>query len=533
MEPVFVAVGDFNGDGKADLAVSNGGSNCVSILLGNGDGTFQQAKSYATEMGPASVSVGDFNGDGKADLAVVNWGSNTVSILLGNGDGTFRPQRAVGVGRAPNSVAAADLNGDGKLDLAVTSAPTLQSNGSSAVTILLGKGDGTFQPGVNYGPGGYAVAIADFNADGKPDVAVAAYAMTILLGQGNGIFERPVSYPVESFPNSVAAGDFNGDGKPDLAVPNYFSNSISILINRGNGAFQDRVNYPVLPQPVSVAVGDFDGDGKPDLAVVYNNQSNAVSILTGNGNGTFQPMVNYPVGGGPGEGGGGQTVAVGDFNADGKLDLAVVNWGGTVSILLGNGDGTFKTQVAYSAGEFPASLAVADFNGDGIPDLAIFNANIYNGYLSVLPGNGDGTFGAPISSYLNVSNAFFIGVADFNGDGKLDLAAGSNIYLGNGDGTFRLGSYLGSGRASATGDFDGDGNQDVALDGGAGVSIFLGNGAGAFSLPVSFLTANTNFLAGDAPTFLAVADFNGDGKPDLAVANAGSDNVAVLTNTTN
>jgi hypothetical protein len=528
MEPVFVAVGDFNGDGKADLAVSNGGSNSVSILQGNGDGTFRQAKSYATEVGPAAVSVGDFNGDGKADLAVVNWGSNTVSILLGNGDGSFRPQTAFGAGRAPNAVAVADLNGDGKLDLAVTSAPTQLSSGSSVVTILLGKGDGTFQPSVNYAPGGFAVAIADFNGDGKPDLAVAAFAMTILLGRGNGIFERPVSYSVSSFPNSVAAGDFDGDGKPDLAIPNYFSNDVSILLNKGNGAFQPRVNYPVLVHPVAAAVGDFNGDGRPDLAVVYNNESNAVSILLGNGNGTFRPMVNYTVGGGPGGGGGGQTVAVSDFNGDGKLDLAVVNWGGSISILLGNGDGTFQPQSQYTAGEYPGSLAVADVNGDGKSDLVVYNSTLSNPYFSVLPGHGDGTFGAPILSPVNPDGAFFIGVTDFNGDGVPDLAAGTSIYLGQGDGTFIQGSYLSSGRVSAIGDFDGDGNQDVALAGGEGVSIFLGNGKGTFAVPMSFLTANTNFLS--APTFLTVADFNGDGKPDLAVANAGSNDVAVLTN---
>jgi hypothetical protein len=179
-----VAVGDFNGDGKPDLAVANWNSNSVSVLLGNGDGSFQAAQDFGAGISPESVAVGDFNGDGKPDLAVANFGSATVSVLLGNGDGSFRPAQDFVVGRGAYSVAVGDFNGDGKPDLAVA------NFWSTNVSVLLGNGDGSFQAAQNFGTGGYG-----------------------------------------SFPASVAVGDFNGDGKPDLAVANYYSNNVSVLIN--------------------------------------------------------------------------------------------------------------------------------------------------------------------------------------------------------------------------------------------------------------------------------------------------------------
>ena len=314
--PDSAAVGDFNGDGKMDLAVANEGSDNVSILLGNGDGTFQAAVNYGAGTDPDSVAVGDFRGDGKLDLVVANYYSNNVSVLLGNGDGTFQAAVNYGVS-APTSVAVGDFNGDGKLDLAV-------ANVFSEVSVLLGNGDGTFQAAVNYGAG--------------------------------------------AEPAWVAVGDFNGDGKLDLAVANVDSNNVSILLGNGDGTFKAAVNYGVGTEPVSVAVGDFNGDGKLDLAVA--NYGSNVSVLLGNGDSTFQAAVNYGAGAEP------ACVAVGDFNGDGKLDLAVANVAtGNVSVLLGNGDGTFQAAVNYGAG-IGESVAVGDFNGDGRLDLASPSADV-------------------------------------------------------------------------------------------------------------------------------------------------------------
>jgi hypothetical protein len=343
--------------------------------------------------GPFSVSVGDFNGDGKLDVAVANLcGSDptcnspgSVSILLGNGDGTFTPQPAVPVGQFPESVAVGDFNGDGSLDLAVVNST------NSTLSILLGSGDGTFtpEPAVSVGPFPQSAAVADFNGDGKLDLAVANYGgstVSILLGNGDGTFTPPAAVSVGESPTSVVVGDFNGDGKLDLAVANCGTNIftflscspgyVAILLGNGDGTFTLQPEVSVGQSPTSVVVGDFNGDGKLDVAVGADN--NTVSVLLGNGDGTFTTQPAMSVGASP------ISVAVGDFNGDGKLDLAVANGGGnTVSILLGNGDGTFTPQPAASVGLYPYSLAVGDFNGDGRLDVVTANDNT-PGTVSIL-----------------------------------------------------------------------------------------------------------------------------------------------------
>jgi hypothetical protein len=281
--PLWIAVGDFNGDGNPDLVASNLLSNSVSILLGNGDGTFQKGGSFATQKEPLTVAVADFNSDGNADLAVVSSMSGTFSILLGNGDGTFQPQVAYHVAEGgdedPYFLAVADFNGDGKPDLAVA------VGGQGQTSMLLGRGDGTFQPAMNYAPGGYTLAVADFNGDGIADLATGTFALTILFGKGDGVVDQPVSYGALKSPTLVAVGDFDQDGNLDIAVTDGASGAVSILLNNGGG-FLPQVSYAVLHDPVAVAVGDFNGDGNPDLAVA-NAGSNAVSLLLGNGDGTF------------------------------------------------------------------------------------------------------------------------------------------------------------------------------------------------------------------------------------------------------
>jgi len=348
--PDSVAVADFNGDGEPDLAVALTNWNVVVLLQGNGDGSFQSpsAYQYPVVSHPVAVAVGDFNGDGNADLAVANSGYAEVSVLLGNGDATFQAQKTYydggseGPGGDPTSVAVGDFNGDGNADLAVANV-----YGVDDVSVLLGNGDGTFQDQRAFagGTGAMSVAVGDFNGDGTPDLAVADFTggVSVLLGTGDGAFQSAVSYPVGSIPVSVAVGDFNGDGKLDLATANSGSSSVpgttvSVLLNSGDGSgtFQTQVGYPVGSSPRSVAVGDFNGDGKPDLAVANDGSSSVpgatVSVLlnSGDGSGTFQTQVGYPVGSSP------RSVAVGDFDGDGKLDLATANSGSSnVSVLLG------------------------------------------------------------------------------------------------------------------------------------------------------------------------------------------------------
>jgi hypothetical protein len=285
--PYGLAIADFNQDSRPDLAVAATGSNAVSILLGNGDGTFQPQQEYPTANYDLGIAVGDFTGNGVPDLVTSNFGyvSNSISVLLGTGAGAFQPHVDYAAGSLPESTVSADFNGDGKLDLAVASY-------ESGVSILLGNGDGTFQPAVSYATGAYPlwIAAADFNQDGKQDLVVpnsGANTVSILLGNGDGTFQPHVDYPVGIDPNAVAVGDFNGDGKPDLAVSNAACGflvstcprgTVSILLGNGDGTFQPSVQYLVGLSPVGLAAADLNGDGAADVAVA-NTYSNSVSVL--------------------------------------------------------------------------------------------------------------------------------------------------------------------------------------------------------------------------------------------------------------
>ena len=330
---------------------------------------FREQVEYPTGQVPGSVVVADFNGDGKPDLANISSGDNTVSVLLGNGDGTFQPHVDYATGDYPVWEAVSDFNGDGKPDLAVA------NDLGNTVSVLLGNGDGTFQPHMDYATGDYAVAVAagDFNGDGKSDLAVANAgdnSVSVLLGNGDGIFQPYADYPTGNSPQSVAVGDFNGDGKPDLAVANLNEGTLSVLLGNGDGTFQAHVDYPTgVPSRFVVTVGDFNGDGKLDLVSATRSPSE-IHVLLGNGDGTFQPYVDYATGEGAG------SVAVGDVNGDGWPDLAGTNlYDNTVSVLLGNGDGTFQPHMDYATGNYPDCVAVGDFNNDGKPDLAVTNFN--------------------------------------------------------------------------------------------------------------------------------------------------------------
>ncbi|MGD0796811.1 MAG: FG-GAP-like repeat-containing protein [Acidobacteriaceae bacterium] len=365
------------------------------------------SQSPGTGSDPYSIATGDFNRDGIPDLAIANDNSNTLTILMGKGDGTFTTSAvSPATGSGPISIAVGDFNGDGIPDLAVASFY------SNTVTILLGNGDGTFTQSANPPTGSYPISIAvgDFNADGIPDLAVVnedSNTVTILLGNGDGTFASAASPATGSNPKSVAVGDFNGDGIPDLAVANELGYTVTILLGNGDGTFAPAASPATGSDPTSVAVGDFNGDGKADLAVA--NVYSSMTILLGNGDGTFTEAASPSAGNEP------LSVVVGDFNGDGKVDLAVSNfYSNNVTVLLGNGDGTFTPGASPATGSYPAGIVAADLNGDGIPDLAVANSG--SNTATVLTTKLTQTATATASGISPVGNGSHLVEASYPGD---------------------------------------------------------------------------------------------------------------------
>jgi hypothetical protein len=552
-DPTALVAGDFNGDGIPDLAVVNSGEGTVSVLLGNGDGTFRTVDDangnivppISVGKDPDAVVAADFDGDRHLDLAVANRLANTVSIFLGNGDGTFRKAGDLSVDKFPNALVAGDFNGDGITDLATVNAVTsnVSSGAPGDVSVFLGNGDGTFRPVTDargsvvpvprVGPNPTSMVVGDFTGDGKLDLAIADEGslinnITLLIGQGDGTFRQvqnksgPVSPTVQGRPLALSVGDFNGDGILDLVTANFISNDISVLLGMGDGTFQKEIKLSPDQAPSTLISGDFNGDGRLDLAVA-NNTSQDVTILPGVGDGSFQNLNRFGVGLNPG------ALIAADFNRDGRTDLATVS-SNQVAVLQGTGDGTFQQALEVPAGADPTALATADFNGDGRTDLVVTSGVSEN--YSVLLGLGDGTFREFTGQNL-AGSPIAVATADFNGDGRTDLAIASSraiwVLFGNGDGTFQnpIAILTGSGFTTlAVGDLTGTGTPDLAVAGedstGAGsVAILLNRGDGTFR-------SVGRYAVGSGPFSLLAAQFSADGHLDLATADRFSNDVAVL-----
>ena len=341
------------------------------VLPGSLSAQFQPHVDYAVGSSPFSVAAGDFNGDKKVDIVTANSDNNTISVLLGKGDGTFLPQVQYPTGNRPTTVATGDLNGDGKLDVVVTAAV------DTTVSVLLGKGDGTFWPHVDYPVelNDQYLVVADFNGDGKPDIATANYgpdyfggSVSVLLGVGNGTFLPQTTYWAGVNPFGIMAADFNHDGKLDLAVSdNNGSFGVSVLMGNGDGTFQPGGWYATGPNPRVGVIGDFNSDGNLDLAV-GNCIGYSLSVLIGDGQGHFASPMDFATGDIV------QSIRGGDFDLDGKIDLVVAaQTAGGILVFVGNGDGTFQSPVHYAGGSTAFGLAVADLNGDGAPDVVVTN----------------------------------------------------------------------------------------------------------------------------------------------------------------
>jgi hypothetical protein len=412
--------------GGPGFTLTVNGTGFVSGAVVNWNGSARATQFVSEGQVTATILATDIAKAGTASITVVN---------PGPGGGTSLPlffpiappEPSVFFARTDYSspggniqMVTADFNGDGKLDLATA------DYDDSVVRIFLGNGDGTFTAGQTY-PACHAhgLATGDFNGDGIVDLVVSDAGcgqVTILLGNGDGTFRVGGNFATGGSgifaPYSVAVGDFNGDGKLDLATANELENTLSVLLGNGDGTFQTHVDYATVGDCRQVATGDFNGDGKLDL-VVSSGSYNAVSVLLGNGDGTFQAQTQYQM-----SGTNNPYLIVADLNKDGKLDLAVASDDGWVFVLLGNGDGTFRSGGTYTSGGDSDCVMAGDFNGDGTLDL--ITSNYASSSISLLVGNGDGTFQAPVT-YAAGDGARGIAVGDFNGDGRLDLAVGNQF----------------------------------------------------------------------------------------------------------
>lgn len=376
----------FNGQKLLDGSVQGlqiqagfGADGALAASVGGklGNGSFGSAASTTIGTSPLGISTGDFNGDGALDVVALNSGSNTISMLLGDGSGGFAAPSTFSVGSNPTSIAAADFNRDGNLDIATANGNT------DTVSVLLGTGRGSFLAGTAFAVGAVpnGLATGDFNGDGAADIATVNYddgTVSVLIGQGNGGFgsQSVLNAGLSSGLSAIEAGDFNGDGRTDLVTANSDDGEVRMFLGLGNGSFNGLAPYSSGVASDSLAIGDLNGDGNLDLA--RNQVGGPVVVSFGNGAGGFSSESSFGTGFVTGR------VALGDVNGDGNLDIAAATATAATAILFGNGSGNFSNQQFTTVGASQSSLAFGDLNNDGVPDLIAARFNFAApGFVSV------------------------------------------------------------------------------------------------------------------------------------------------------
>lgn len=611
--PTGLAVGDFDQDGLLDVAVTTAGTrvgSAVTILKGDGGGEFFAESSIAVSGYPSALLRARFDEDEIPDLVVTDNNGSNIAFLkgLGNSDYFAPPGSPIAVGSLPEAIAAADLNDDFILDLVVANQVSTSGTTPGSVSILRGRGDGTFgvvmqldptpeepnrlvsalsadlgtkavalgdlngdeivdiaalnagastvtlffgegdlnfgnRTAVPIGAGPEDIGLADLDDDGALDLIIAESfadtdgAIAVLLGNGDGTFRESQAFQAGNTPNGVAIGEMNGDGIPDIVATNRRSGDVSILLGRGNGGFADARTFVADAEPVTLALADMDDDGATDVVAITDAKSGTAARVRNQGSGSLDAVENVLVGVTP------SALAAGDVNDDAVPDIVVGTSTGTVLIYSPQVEGGFAIIESLAIGGVFPSLVAVDLDGDAVLDLAIADQD--GARAVIVKGLGGARFGTPRSVALQ-QRPSAITSGDFNADGRVDLAVTTSgpsgpidppspkvtVLLRQADGTYVAGMPVdveASPSAIVAADFNGDGRDDLAVtnQGANTLSVLFSNANGSLRLNQ---TLNPNEI-GEQPSSLTVADFNLDGRPDIAVADllAGSATRIILT----
>lgn len=502
-----IAVGDFNHDGKIDAATVNRNIGTASIILGNGSGGFGTPTNYTVGTGPVSIAAADFNLDGNLDLATANTG-DSFSILLGDGAGHFTVTTVPLILQAtPWQIVAADMTNDGIPDLVIRGIDLDQIMQPGSLFVYEGTGSGGFAfrfgTGLQSGTNGTSLSVADFDEDGRLDIVMncsncSGGIVKILHNDGNASFTaRPNIVTGTQITNTIT-GDFNNDGKFDIATSNWSVNNVSILLGNGAGGFSSPTSYPIAGNgPAALTAGDFNSDGKSDLAVATSlpgSNNGTVSVLLGDGAGSFAAAQNTDFVRAP------TAVTNADLNGDGRLDLITGDLGP------GFGGGTVTVMLNTCSESPMRSNRIGDFDGDGRTDISVYRApgewyelRSSNNIFHSRPGFGD-----PGDRIVP---------GDFDGDHKADLgvfrdSTGEWFTIDSGTGLYKIRRWGAPGDIPVIGDFDGDGKSDLAVFRPSDGNWYIKQSA-----DLSFRVQPWG-TSGDVPVF---GDYDGDGKADPAV----------------